>query len=151
MFLTPWQWNYLIRHARNAEHAGQLVTFALQWPVLNQNRQLTAGPASLDRAAAAEQFERLVRDLTACTCTYGLHPTIWSPTHTVDVIGVGRRGAAYTFRINPLCPHHGDGNRIIRTVKLSDGRIKLAPGEWDEIRRWQTTLTDEETHDADPG
>jgi hypothetical protein len=45
----------------------------------------------------------------ACMCRYGLHPTIWHPTHRVDVPGVGMRGAAYTFRIHPKCPHHGDG------------------------------------------
>jgi hypothetical protein len=47
----------------------------------------------------------------ACTCRYGLHPTIWSPTHRVDVPGVGMRGAAYTFRIDRRCPHHGDVRR----------------------------------------
>jgi hypothetical protein len=41
-----------------------------------------------------------------CTCRYGLHPTIWCPTHLIDVPGVGQRGAAYTFRIDPWCPHH---------------------------------------------
>jgi len=47
----------------------------------------------------------------ACTCRYGLHPTIWNPTHLIDVKGVGQRGAAYTFRIDPRCPHHGDVRR----------------------------------------
>jgi hypothetical protein len=44
----------------------------------------------------------------ACTCRYGLHPTIWYPTHLIDVPGVGQRSAAYTFRIDPRCLHHGD-------------------------------------------
>jgi hypothetical protein len=41
-----------------------------------------------------------------CTCRYGLHPTIWNPTHLIDIPGVGQRGAAYTFQIDPWCPHH---------------------------------------------
>jgi len=48
----------------------------------------------------------------ACTCRYGLHPTIWSPTHRVDVPGVGMRGAAYTFRIDGRCPHHGEARYV---------------------------------------
>jgi len=43
-----------------------------------------------------------------CTCAYGLHPTLWCPTHLIDVPGVGQRGAAWTFRIDPFCPHHGE-------------------------------------------
>lgn len=43
-----------------------------------------------------------------CTCTYGLHQTLWNPTHLIDVPGVGQRGAAFTFRIDPFCTHHGE-------------------------------------------
>lgn len=43
-----------------------------------------------------------------CSCTYGLHQTLWNPTHLIDIAGVGQRGAAFTFRIDPFCPHHGE-------------------------------------------
>ena len=66
----------------------------------------------------------------ACTCRYGLHPTIWSPTHRVDVPGVGMRGAAYTFRIDRRCPYHGDGNTIVRTRTLADGSVIVEPPPW---------------------
>lgn len=48
------------------------------------------------------------RLLPPCTCVYELHPTPWCPTHLIDVPGVGQRGAAYTFRIDPFCTHHGE-------------------------------------------
>ena len=47
-----------------------------------------------------------------CTCRYGLHPTIWYPTHRVDVPGVGMRSAAYTFQVDRRCVHHGDVARF---------------------------------------
>lgn len=42
-----------------------------------------------------------------CSCEYALHQTVWYPTHRIDIPGVGMRGAAYTFRIDPDCHWHG--------------------------------------------
>lgn len=47
-----------------------------------------------------------------CTCIYGLRPTLWNPTHLIDVPGVGQRGAAFTFRLDPFCPHHGEPSYV---------------------------------------
>lgn len=70
--------------------------------------QLTTGPEWLRgfRSAGVAHLPRTT--LEPCTCAYGLHPTIWCPTHLIDVPGIGQRGAAYTFRISTWCPHHGD-------------------------------------------
>lgn len=46
--------------------------------------------------------------LMPCSCEYGLHYTLWNPTHLIDVPGIGQRGAAFTFRIDPDCEWHGD-------------------------------------------
>jgi len=59
--------------------------------------------------------------LPPCTCRYGLHPTIWCPTHLIDVPGVGQRGAAWTFRIHPKCQHHGDARRSGRYLLEGGG------------------------------
>lgn len=68
--------------------------------------------------------------LPPCTCTYALHYVLWCPTHLIDIPGVGQRGGAYTFRIDPWCPHHAP----------------VQPGGWDAFpdRPYEVLLDEQE-------
>lgn len=49
--------------------------------------------------------------LPACTCRYALRQArayFGAYTHLIDVPGVGQRGAAWFFIVDPDCLHHGE-------------------------------------------
>lgn len=96
------QWAWLIAATHRGRIKGLLLGYPATWPQL---------PTS-DQVAKQEE------PIRPCTCRYGLHRTIWHPTHLIDVPGIGQRGAAYTFRIDPACPHHGTDVRVITDVRL---------------------------------
>jgi hypothetical protein len=79
-----------------------------------------------------------------CSCRYGLYEVrdgpgpyvLWKPP------GI-RRATALTrcFRINPGCPHHGDGNKLVRVERHGDHDVLVDP-----LPPWSYTLDEQERH-----
>lgn len=97
--LHPWQWDNLMRWARDANNYGEYVRFILH---------LAATPSLLQlerHAYPGQPSTRAHHVVQPCCCEYRLHYLLTGHIPGVEI--VFNPVIASYFLIHPACPHHG--------------------------------------------